>query len=288
MATPAKYALYHGCLIPARAPFLERATKLVLADMGIGVEDLKGTSCCVDPITLRSTSEAAWAVLGARNISLAEERGLPLLSQCNGCFSNLNEANVVLQGDAELREAVNEQLATVGRTFKGTVGVHHLVGVLRDAGEERVRSLVKRPLSGWRVASEPGCHLTRPSEYSPFPDARYPRVVEQLASWAGASMVEYSDTIMCCGNVVRAIDAPVADAMLSSLIKAISDAGATHIVTPCPTCFVQLDMGQKDVLAAAGIPRPLPVLFVTEMLALAFGHDPSELGLKYHRVPIDL
>ena len=286
--TASKYALYHGCLIPARAPFLEKATKLVLADLGVEVEDLKGTSCCVDPITLRSTSEAAWAVLGARNIALAEERSLPLLSQCNGCFSNLNEANVMLQGDAELREAVNAHLRAVGRTYRGTVGVHHLVGLLRDMGEQRVRGLVKRPLAAWTVASEPGCHLTRPSDYSPFPDARYPRVVEQLASWAGARTAEYSETIMCCGNVVRAIDANVADTMLADLMRSIAAAGATHIVTPCPTCFVQIDMGQKDVLERAGLAKPIPVLFVTEMLALAFGHGPGELGLKYHRVPVEV
>jgi heterodisulfide reductase subunit B len=284
----ARYALYHGCLIPARAPFLEKATKLVLGDLGIEHEDLKGTSCCVDPITLRSTSEAAWAVLGARNIALAEERGLPLLSQCNGCFSNLNEANVVLQGDSELRAKVNEHLGAVGRAFKGTVGVHHLVGVLRDAGEDAVRALVKRPLGAWTVASEPGCHLTRPSDYSPFPDARYPRGGEQLAGWAGARTVEYSDEIMCCGNVVRAVDASVADSMLSQLLGAIGASGATHIVTPCPTCFVQMDMEQKDVLGRAGLDKPIPVLFVTEMLALAFGHAPEELGLRYHRVPVDI
>ncbi|NIP35539.1 MAG: CoB--CoM heterodisulfide reductase subunit B, partial [Thermoplasmata archaeon] len=60
------YALYHGCLIPARAPFLEASTKMVLDDLGIAYEDLEGTSCCVDPTTLRGTSERAWLVLNAR------------------------------------------------------------------------------------------------------------------------------------------------------------------------------------------------------------------------------
>lgn len=283
-----RYALYHGCLIPARAPFLEKATRLVLEDLGIEYEELTGTSCCVDPTTLRGTSERAWITLNARNISLAEEMGLPLLSQCNGCYSNINEANVVLQGDGELREAVNDDLAQVGREYRGTVGVHHLVGVLRDAGEERVRGLVQRPLDDWVVASEPGCHLTRPSEYSPFPDARFPRVVEQLAEWVGARTVEYADLIMCCGNVVRRTEPEVADRMLGELVQAIAGAGATHIVTPCPTCYVQMDMGQKDVVDKVRVGSPLPVLFVTEMLALAFGHDPDELGLRYHRVPMGL
>ena len=283
-----RYALYHGCLIPARAPFLEKATKLVLDDLGIGYEDLTGTSCCVDPTTLRGTSERAWLTLNARNISLAEERGLPLLSQCNGCFSNINEANKVLQGDAELLEVVNEELAQVDREYKGTVGVHHLVGMLHEAGEEAIRKRVKVPLTDWVVASEPGCHLTRPTEFSPFPDTRYPRVVEDLATWVGANTVEYSDVIMCCGNVVRRTDGEVADKMLGDLMAAIDGAGATHVITPCPTCYIQMDMGQKEVAEKVGLKAPIPVLFVSEMLALAFGHGPEELGLRYHRVPVGL
>jgi heterodisulfide reductase subunit B len=282
------YALYHGCLIPARAPFLEASTKLVLDDLGVAYEDLTGTSCCVDPTTLRGTSERAWLVLSARNISLAEERGMPMLTQCNGCFSNINEANHVLREDGELKEAVNADLAQVGREYRGTQDVHHLIGLLHDVGEAEIRKRVKRPLTGWVVASEPGCHLTRPSEHSPFPDTRFPRLIEDLARWVGAEAVEYSDTIMCCGNVVRRTDADVADTMLGDLMTAISGAGATHIVTPCPTCYVQMDMGQKDVVDRSGSGTPLPVLFVTEMLALAFGHDPEDLGLRYHRTPVDL
>ncbi len=282
------YALYHGCLIPARAPFLEAATKLVLDDLDIAYEDLTGTSCCVDPTTLRGTSERAWLVLNARNINLAEERDMPILSQCNGCFSNINEANHVLRGDPDLRAVVNEDLAQVGREYKGSSEVHHLIGLLHDLGEERVRGLVKRPLTDWVVASEPGCHLTRPTEFSPFPDSLYPRLIEDIATWLGASAVEYSDTIMCCGNVVRRTDPAVADKMLGDLMMAIVDAGATHIVTPCPTCYIQMDMGQKEVVGKVGIEAPLPVLFVSEMMALAFGHSPEELGIRYHRVPVDL
>jgi heterodisulfide reductase subunit B len=283
-----KYALYHGCLIPARAPFLEVSTKLVLEDLGVEHEDLTGTSCCVDPITLRSTSERAWALLGARNIALAEERDLSIMTNCNGCFANLKEANVMLQDDGELREAVNEDLGAIGRQFKGSVDVHHLAGVIRNLGEETFRPLVKRDLSHWVVASQPGCHMSRPSEYSPFPDARYPRIIDELSRWVGAQTVEYSDTILCCGNVVRALDSDVANTMLADLVKAASQAGATHFVTPCPTCFVQMDMGQKEVLEAADIEAPLPVLFITELIALAFGHDPEQLGLRYHRAPVDI
>jgi heterodisulfide reductase subunit B len=284
----ARYALYHGCLIPARAPFLEKATKMVLDDLKIAYEDLKGTSCCVDPTTLRGTSEHAWLTLNARNITLAEEKGQSLLSQCNGCFSNINEANKVLQEDGELREAVNEELALVDRKYKGTVGVNHLVGILHDVGEETIRKRVKTPLTDWVVASEPGCHLTRPSEHSPFPDDRYPRIIEDLASWVGASTVMYTDKIMCCGNVVRRTDANVADKLLGDLLAAIDGAGATHIVTPCPTCYVQMDMGQKEVVDKVGLKAPLPVFFISEMLALAFGHSPDALGLRYHRVPVSL
>ena len=162
------------------------------------------------------------------------------------------------------------------------------MGILHDVGEGAIRQRVKAPLTDWVVASEPGCHLTRPSEYSPFPNARFPRLIEDLASWAGASTVEYADLIMCCGNVVRRTEPQVANNMLGAVGDAAARAGATHFVTPCPTCYVQMDMGQKEVLEGIGLDAALPVMFVTEMLALAFGHDPEELGLKYHRTPVTL
>ncbi len=129
------YAFYPGCLISTRLPFLEKSSKLVLGELGVGLTDLKGTNCCFDPIVLKPMEHEVWLVMAARTLTIAEETGMDLLTLCNGCFCSLNEANLILKNDEKKRDSVNEALKEVDRKFKGSIDVRHVVQLIQDMGQ---------------------------------------------------------------------------------------------------------------------------------------------------------
>lgn len=269
------YAFYPGCLISTRLPFLEKTSRLVLGELGVGLQDLKGYSCCADPIILKPLSFDSWLAVAARNIAIAEDAEMDLLTLCNGCFCSLNEANHILKNDGKKKEGVNEILKEVDKEFKGTIDVLHVVQLVRDIGQDQISEKVAKPANGLRVAAHHGCHLIRPREVAQIDDKRRPTILDELVSWVGAQLVNYAEDLKCCGGGLMGVDEKTGQTMLSTIQEMMHSEGATHIVTPCPYCFVQFDYRQKE--------NPLPVLYLMELYGLSMGFSPEELGLKHHR-----
>jgi succinate dehydrogenase / fumarate reductase cytochrome b subunit len=61
-------------------------------------------------------------------------------------------------------------------------------------------------------------------------------------------------------------------------------AGADCIVTPCPLCHMQLDSRQREIEKVIGQLLGLPILHLPQLVALALGVSPTELGLDRHLV----
>ena len=122
-----KYALFLGCVIPNRYPFIECATRAVCEKFKIELIDMKGASCCPAPGVFRGFDIDTWLVIGARNIVIAEELGLDIALMCNGCYGSLLEVNHTLKHDKEMRRMVNEHLAKIGKEFRGTCEIRHIV-----------------------------------------------------------------------------------------------------------------------------------------------------------------
>ena len=65
--------------------------------------------------------------------------------------------------------------------------------------------------------------------------------------------------------------------------------GVDIVVDCCPFCHLQLDLGQFEVnnifKEDIGEPFKIPVVYITQLLGLAFGIDPNLLGLiKNHEL----
>jgi heterodisulfide reductase subunit B2 len=52
----------------------------------------------------------------------------------------------------------------------------------------------------------------------------------------------------------------------------------------CPTCFEQFDMGQVVLARKMKQKLNIPSFFLTQLIGLALGMNPKELGLEVHRV----
>ncbi len=284
----AKQSFYHflGCIIPHRYPSVESAAKLVFKDLGVGLLDMEGATCCPAPGVFGSFDRVTWATIAARNLTIAEAGGHPITTGCNGCFASLWDANHELKHDDELRDAVNENLAVIDREFKGTIEVWHYVDALYShVGLEKIRDRVTRPFKGVRMALHPGCHWMRPKQIKKKDDSEHPRIFKELCETSGAEYIPYKDELICCGagGAVRTADVKIALEFTKQKFDSLLDAGgADMVITPCPFCELQLDMGQVEIQNYFDAEYHFDILHVVELLALAFGHEPEEFGLTTH------
>jgi len=277
------YAFFPGCMIPLRLPYMESAARQALAALGVELVDMPNASCCGDPISFQSLNKETWMVVAARNLCVAEEMGKNILTLCSGCYETLKTANVELKRDQYLREKVNKTLSEVEREFMGTVEVKNLLEVLLEIGTDKVKKRLVRPLRGLRVAVHYGCHLVRPSDILNFDDPMKPTTFDQFVGLTGAESVSYLKKMLCCGAGLRMVDAEKASKLVDMKLRYVEQAEADCMAVLCPYCMIQYDLTQRMIKRESGANPQMPVLYYPEMLCLAMGIKPQELGLRHHR-----
>jgi len=280
-----KYAFFLGCLIPARELSYETSVRKVLPALGIELVDMKGTNCCA-PFSIQSLDYASWLALAARNLCIAEEMGLDILTLCNDCYESLLMVNTTLKRDPKLKNRVNEILSEVGKEFKGKTDVKHLVDVLyADVGVDKLKNAVKEPLTKLRVATQPGCHLTKPKRLH-LGFIKEFGALDELVRATGAETVDYDRREMCCGGPLRDINDELSRSVARQKLMDIKNAGVQGIVTVCPFCFLQFDLGQLEIKRHFKEEYNLPVLHFVELLRIAMGMKLENWETKSHRIPI--
>ena len=282
MAKAEEYKMFQGCTIGNRIPFIEASARKVFDKLGIKTSDAP-FACCPDPVGFNAVDHTSWLAMGARNLTIAEEEGKNIVSLCNGCFQTLKAVNHELSHNDHEKEKINKILKTVGREFKGTINVKHFVEVLYDLEEEKIKENIVRDLSGLKIACHTGCHYNRPSEIMQTDDPMEPVKLRQLVAATGATPIEYAEEMLCCGAGVGNTEEEPSMQVLANKFTSALDAGAEAFVVICPACFQQMDTNQKKAATQSNKTFNIPILYLTELMALAFGENPGELGLKFHR-----
>jgi heterodisulfide reductase subunit B len=280
-------ALFLGCIAPLRFPDIEAATRHVFETLNGGFMDIEGMSCCPTKGSFTNVDEIAALAISGRNIALAEEEGANLVTICNGCFSILAEAKHDLDSDPGKRAEVNEVLGGIGRKYRGSSKVLHFVEYLHnDVGVSKVASSVTHSLRGMRLAIFHGCHYLRPSEVLGTDDAEDPKKIRDLVSAIGGRSVPYIGQLECCGagGGVRARDLDTSLIHVENRLAGIARAEVEAIVTPCPFCFLQFDIGQSLINEKKGTDYAIPVFHLSQLIALAQGADPGKVA-KMSKTP---
>ena len=280
-----KYAFFVGCTIPFRIPFIETSIRKTFPEFDIELIDLP-FACCPDPGGVQAFDTETWHTLAARNICLAEEQNLDIIAACSGCFETLKVTNVKLKENGELRRKVNRNLKEVGHEYKGSIKVKHFAQVLfDDIGPEMISSKVKTPLTGMKIATHPGCHFLKPPEILQTDNPENPQKLDKLVEALGAQAIPYLNKLACCGAGTRSTDQKLAVSMAHEKIVGARQANADALVTICPTCFVQFDIGQRLMARQFEEKTNLPVFYFAELLALAMGID-LNIGFKMHTIKL--
>ncbi len=281
-----EYAFFKGCFAPVRLPQFEKATYKVFEKLGISLVDIDDFTCCPEPVGFGIADKLSWLSVAARNLALAEEKNLDVLTICNGCTYTLRHTTHALNNDSALLEKVNGIISDTGHTYKKKVKVRHFLEVLRDdVGIEKLKDSVKRPLTGLTVASHTGCHILSPKEIMEFDDPFDPTVLDDFVRALGATPADYDAKTMCCGWTLMTYGAREGSyKLLNDKLGNMKQAKADCVTVVCPQCFYQFDMGQW-IASRKDIPQyNLPVMFYLQLLDLAMGSNLDEVGYSLHKV----
>ena len=278
-----KYAFFPGCTMSDRLPFVEKSIRMVLPEFDVELVDLPFT-CCPEPNSVRSFSDKTWLAMGARNLAIAEEKGLNILTACAGCFESLSMSKHKLDSDANLKREINEVLSHVGHEYKGEVKVRHIHQFFfEDVTPEEISRRVVNPIN-LKVVTHPGCHLLRPENVLMVDNAEAPTQLDDLVNVLGGEALEYMDKSMCCGAGIRGTNREVSFAVLHDKMNSMMMVEPDAAVVFCPTCFISFEAGQRVVNRSYGTDYNLPVFYYTELLALAMDLPGSDIIMAGHRV----
>ena len=278
-----EFALFLGCQIPARLEQYEGSARAVLKELGVRLVDLEAFNCCGYP--LRNIEFKAFLLASARNLALAEAKGLPVMTLCQCCYGSLKKADHFLKEQDSLRKDVNDVLEKEGLRYQGKTEIKHLLSVLhQDVGIESIRKKIVRTCEGLPVATHYGCHALRPSQVVRFDDPVAPSLFDQLVELTGARSMEWALKLECCGAPLWGINDELSMDLTQKKLNNGKESGAEILCAACPYCHLQFDTVQEKILLQRGSGAPLPSILYPQLLGLSMGMDAEVLGLKRNKV----
>jgi len=270
------YAFFVGCKTPHHVPAYEKSTRAVCAAVGLGLVDLE-FNCCGYP--MRNLYFDSYILSAARNMAIAEARGLDVMTQCKCCLGSFKTAAYYMKEDPALLARVNDELAKEGLRYSGKAVVKHLLTALsRDVGAEALAQRITRPFTGLKAAVLHGCHALRPSQMTGFDDPWHPTLSDELVALTGAEVVEWAGKVSCCGAPLRGRNDALADRMIGQRLNEAHRAGADVFCVSCPYSFMQAS-GAYRAAAGGGEALVAAAALYPQLLGLAMGLTPEELGV---------
>lgn len=280
-----KYAFFPGCVSRGGCPELFPSAIAVANKVGIELEELVGASCTGAGV-LQEKSQKLGDTLNARTFAMAEQKGLPIMTICSTCQGVMSQANYRLTRNSDYLAEVNQVLAEEGLEYKGTVVIKHLLWILlEDIGLDKLEPLITRPLKALKVAPFYGCYILRPSwalDIEERPERE--QSLEKLIELVGAEPVDFEGKSKCCGFPILTINEKNSLGMVGKHTLDAKEQGADVMVTPCPLCHLNLDAMQPKAARAQKSKIDMPILHLPQLLGLAMGMGPRELGFQRHIV----
>jgi succinate dehydrogenase / fumarate reductase, cytochrome b subunit len=282
-----KVAYWPGCVSRGFTPELHGSMAKVAPLLDIELVELDRAACCGAGVLAEHNQELA-DTLNARTFALAQQvEGADLMMNiCSTCQGAQSECQERLDANSEYREHVNQTLAGESLRYeKGISNKHFLWLMVEEIGLDTVRSKVVRPLTDLRVGPFYGCYIVRPTSRLGI-DREHPRdrYLHQLIDALGGTVVDYAGQYKCCGFPIITMNKEASLKQAGRHLGDALDAEADCLVTPCPLCHLNLDLQQPGAERIVGRELGMPVLHLPQLVGLAFGLSPKELGMSKHVV----
>lgn len=271
-------AYYPGCSLHSTATEFNTSAKAVCEALGINLIEPKGWVCCGSSAAHRANPEVALR-LPLENLALIEQSGFEEVAMpCAACFNRHKAALHEIREHEDAKAAVDEKL---DYEYQDSVRVSTLSEVIRHRRRlEQVTAAVRKPLKGLRVVSYYGCLLTRPPEVTEAQHPENPTDLDELMAALGAEAVDWSYKTVCCGAAHSLTRPDIVHTLSSRILHHAREVGADAIAVACPLCHTNLDARQFQM----GLEWSLPVLYFTQLMALAFGLPARAMAMEKNMV----
>ncbi|MBI5436380.1 MAG: CoB--CoM heterodisulfide reductase iron-sulfur subunit B family protein [Nitrosomonadales bacterium] len=279
-----KLVYYPGCTLKNQATNFDVSTVSSMAKLDVEVEEMAQWNCCGTVHALDSDNVMNRVAPITNLIRVKEANASEFMTSCAMCYNTLKRANIDVKQRADALETINDFLSLEKTKYEGDVDVLHLLEYLRDrVGFDKLAERVTKPLKGLRVACYYGCLLVRPKEVA-FDDVENPMVMENLVRALGATPVDFSYKTECCG-AYQTVDKPeVIAGRTDKIMGSAHEEQADLVVVSCPLCAFNLDFRQDDAKRLNPDFHNMPVLYFTQLMALAFGCDESALRFDLQHI----
>lgn len=273
---------FPGCSLLGSSREFDESTRAVLKALDVELVEVPDWNCCGASSAHVLNHELSLA-LPARNLALAEQAGLgEILAPCAACSNRLLSAQQELANHPEKKAEIE---AAIGMPYQGTAKIVNILEVL-DRLKDRIAAKTVKPFAK-RVASYYGCLLVRPPRVVNFDRAEDPQSMDLLMKSVGATPVEWPFKTECCGAAFSVTRTDIVARLSGKLVKDAVTRGAEAIVVACPMCHSNLDLRRSEINAYLGGQFGIPALFITQVIGLAMGLEPRQLGLQRHMVPVE-
>lgn len=282
-----KVAYWPGCVSRGFTPELHGSMEKVAPLLDIELVPLD-RACCTGAGVIAEHNQELADSLNARTFALAQQvAGADLMMNiCSTCQGAQSECQERLDASAEYRDIINGNLEPEGLSYQAGITNKNFLWVLvEEIGLDNLKSMVKRPLTDLRVGPFYGCYIVRPTDRLGI-DRDTPRdsYLEQVIEALGGTTVDYAGSQKCCGFPIITMNKQASLKQAGTHLSDATDADADCLVTPCPLCHLNLDLQQPLAGPVVGRSLQMPVLHLPQLVGLALGLDPKELGLNKHVV----
>jgi heterodisulfide reductase subunit B len=271
-------AYYPGCSLHSTAREFDISTRAVCRTLGLKLEEPSGWVCCGSSAAHRADPEAALR-LPVKNLALIERSGFKEVAMpCAACFNRHKAAQYEIRHNPHHKKEVDE---TLHYKYQDTVHVSTLVDtILKHVGKDGVANKVQKTMKNLRAVCYYGCLLTRPPMVTEADHPEYPTHMDELVAALGIEVLDWSYKTVCCGAAHSLTRPDIVLKLSKRIIQAARQSGAEVIAVACPLCHTNLDARQFQMK----LDQPTPILYFTQLMAIAFGLAEKETALNKNLV----
>jgi heterodisulfide reductase subunit B len=279
-----KISYYPGCTLKTTAKNFEDSALFVLKQLGVDVTEIDRWNCCGTVFSLTSDDLMHHIAPVRTLLRVQEAENDILMTLCAMCYNTLKRSNERMKKEPESLEKINALMTREEQDYKGEVKILHLLELLRDEfGFDKLSQKITKPLRGLKVASYYGCLLVRPAEVG-FDDLENPTVLEDMVSKLGAEPIDFPYKTECCAAYQTVKDPQIVAERTQRILGSAGDLGADLVLVSCPLCAFNLDQRQKVTGELYPGFKNIPVLYFTQLMALAFDSPAESMGYDLHHI----